>query len=281
MSEAGRLVLVATPIGNLGDVSERARRQLADADVVCCEDTRRTRELMSALGLAGRRLVSLHAHNEAARIPAVIDWVAAGRCVVLVSDAGTPGLSDPGQRLVAAVAGAGHDVTVVPGPNAALAALVVSGLPTDRFVFEGFLPRQGAERGRRLAALAAETRTVVLHEAPRRLAATLGELAGAAGAERPVVVARELTKRHEELWRGAVGDAAAAFAQRDVRGEVVVVLGGANARPAPADAEVAAALARRRAAGDSLRDAAGAVAAELGVSRRRAYQLGLAGSDAD
>ncbi|MGH9091216.1 MAG: 16S rRNA (cytidine(1402)-2'-O)-methyltransferase, partial [Acidimicrobiales bacterium] len=157
---AGRLVLVATPIGNLGDLSPRAAATLAEADVVCCEDTRRTRALLSASGVAaGRRLVSLHAHNEAARVPQVLDWVAAGRTVAVVTDAGTPAVSDPGARLVAAAAGRDLPVSVVPGPSSVLAALVVSGLPTERFCVEGFLPRKGADRGRRLAALAAEERT--------------------------------------------------------------------------------------------------------------------------
>lgn len=272
----GQLVLVATPIGNLGDLSPRAARILGEADVVCCEDTRRTRELLGHLGLRGRRLVSVHQHNEQARCAEVVAWVAAGRTVAVVSDAGMPGVSDPGQRLVAAVASAGLEVTVVPGPSAALGALVVSGLPTDRFSFEGFLPRQGAERRRRLDALAADTRTVVIHEAPGRLGATLADLVAACGPSRPVAVVRELTKLHEEVWRGDAAAAAASFAQRPVRGEVVVVVGGAPPASAPGDDAVAADVERRLRSGATLRDAAAATAAELRVSRRRAYQLGLA-----
>ena len=198
--------------------------------MVCCEDTRRTRALLTASGVPGAgRLVSLHEHNEAARIPEVLGWVAQGRTVAVVTDAGTPAVSDPGARLVAAAAGAGAPVTVVPGPSAVLAALVVSGLPTDRFCVEGFLPRKGAERRRRLEALVAERRTCVVLEAPGRLAATLGDLAAALG-DRPVAVVRELTKVHEEVWRGGLVEAAGHYGAVPVRGEVVVVVGGAPER---------------------------------------------------
>jgi len=276
----GRLVLVATPIGNLGDLAPRAVQVLADADVVCCEDTRRTRALLTAAGVAaGGRLVSVHAHNEADRVPQVLRWVADGRTVAVVTDAGTPGVSDPGARLVAAAAAAGLAVTAVPGPSSVVAALVLSGLPTDRFCVDGFLPRKGADRARRLAELATERRTTVLLEAPGRLAGTLADLAAALG-DRPVAVARELTKVHEEVWRGSVADAADEFGRRDadgdgIRGEVVVVVGGAPAPAPPDDDQVARAVADRLAAGDSPRSAAQAVAQELGVSRRMAYQLAI------
>jgi 16S rRNA (cytidine1402-2'-O)-methyltransferase len=276
LTPSGRVVLVATPIGNLGDLSPRAVAALDAADVVCCEDTRRTRALLSAAGVAGRgRLVSLHEHNEDARIPEVLGWVEEGRTVAVVTDAGTPAVSDPGERLVAAAARRGLTVTVVPGPSSVLAALVVSGLPTERFCVEGFLPRKGAERHRRVAALAAEERTAVVLEAPGRLAATLAELAAALG-ERPVAVVRELTKVHEEVWRGTLADAAAEFAAREVRGEVAVVVGGAPPPGPVPDERVAAAVAGRLAAGDSARAAADAVAAALGVGRRRAYQAAIA-----
>lgn len=273
---SGRLVLVATPIGNLGDLSPRGAQALAEADVVCCEDTRRTRALLSAVGVAaGRgRLVSLHEHNEAARTAQVLDWLGDGRTIAVVSDAGTPAVSDPGQRLVAAAVGSGFSVTVVPGPSAATAALVVSGLRTDRFCVEGFLPRRGAPRRSRLTALAREERTAVIFEAPGRLTSTLGELAQVCG-PRPVAVVRELTKVHEGVWRGSLADAAAAFAEREVRGEVVVVVGGAPAREAPTDEEVRDAVVARLAAGDTTRQAAEAVAAALAVPRRRAYELAL------
>ena len=275
MTAAGRLVLVATPIGNLGDLSTRARETLAHAALLCCEDTRRTRQLLTHAGISGRKLVSVHGHNEMARTEEVLTRLRAGDTVALVTDAGTPAVSDPGARLVSAAIRAGVEVTVVPGPNAALAALVVSGMATDRFCFEGFLPRRGADRRRRMAGLAADRRTVLLHETAPRLAATLAELAEACGADRKVAVARELTKLHEEVWRGRLGEAAAEFAARPVMGEIVVVLEGA---PAPADAdddEIRLALSERRRAGDTLRDAASAVSADLGLSRRRVYQLGL------
>ena len=272
---SGRLVFVGTPIGNLGDLSPRAAQVLADADVICCEDTRRTRALLASVGVGGRgRLVALYQHNESSKAPSVVAWVAGGRTVAVVTDAGMPGISDPGARLAAAAAAAGVPVSVVPGPTSVSAALVVSGLPTDRYCMEGFLPRKGAERRRRLAALADEERTVVLLEAPGRLAGTLNELASVCG-ERPVVVARELTKLHEELWRGLLPEAAAVFAEREVRGEVVVVLGGAVPPAAPAGDEVAAAVQRRLDAGDGPRQAAEWVARVLGVPRRQAYQLAI------
>jgi 16S rRNA (cytidine1402-2'-O)-methyltransferase len=268
--------MVATPIGNLGDLSRRAVEVLGHADVVCCEDTRRTRGLLTHAGISGRRLVSLHDHNETARLPELLALLGAGKTVAVVSDAGTPTVSDPGARLVAAAIAAGIAVTAVPGPSAALMALVVSGLPTDRFCFEGFLARRGSDRRRRLEALATEERTTLIHEAPGRLAATLSDLAAACGGERHVVVARELTKLHEEVWRGTLAQGAEEFAQREVRGEVVVVLAGADA-PGPADEEdIERALRRHVEAGASWRDAAGAVATELGMSRRTAYDLGLA-----
>ena len=276
MTAAGRLVLVATPIGNLGDLSPRARETLAAAEVVCCEDTRRTRQLLSYAGITGRELVSVHGHNEQSRIAEVVDHLAAGRTVALVSDAGMPALSDPGVRLVAAAARAGAEVTVVPVPNAALAALVVSGLPTDRFCFEGFLPRRGPERRRRMAALAEEQRTTLLHETAPRLAATLAELGAACGGDRRVVVARELTKLHEELWRGTLRQAAEEFAAREVRGEIVLVLDGADAPAEASDEDVVAVVRHHLQGGATVRDAAAGAAADLGVHRRRAYELALA-----
>ncbi|HMD45915.1 MAG TPA: 16S rRNA (cytidine(1402)-2'-O)-methyltransferase [Acidimicrobiales bacterium] len=274
---AGVLVLVATPIGNLGDLSRRAVEVLETADAVLCEDTRRTRALLSAAGVPGRgRLISLHEHNEAQRSGDVVARLAAGQTVAVVSDAGTPAVSDPGARVVAAAVAAGYVVTVVPGPSAALAALVVSGLPTDRFCVEGFVARRGAERTRRLAALAAEPRTTVLFEAPGRLAATLADLARVCGEGRPVAVARELTKVHEEVWRGTLGEAAAEFSGRDVRGEVVVVLGGAAEAPPASARDVSEAVAHQLAAGVRPAEAAANVAAALGVPRRRAYDAALA-----
>jgi 16S rRNA (cytidine1402-2'-O)-methyltransferase len=274
-------VLVATPIGNLGDLSPRARDVLATADLICCEDTRRTRALLSACGISakgptGDRLLSLHGHNEASRVDRVAAAVAGGATVAVVSDAGTPGVSDPGAWLAAQIAAAGGTVSTVPGPSSVLGALVVSGLPAERFCVEGFLPRKGPERRRRIGALMADARTTVVLEAPSRVAPTLAELA-AVDAERPAAVVRELTKVHEEVWRGALGEAAAVFAAREVRGEVVLVIGGAPAA-APADDEavegaVRAALDDDPTAGP--RQVAELVAAVLGVPRRRAYEAAL------
>jgi 16S rRNA (cytidine1402-2'-O)-methyltransferase len=193
--------------------------------------------------------------------------------VAVVSDAGMPGISDPGERLVAAAAAAGHTIEVVPGPSAAITALVASGLPAGRFVFEGFLPRKGSGRAERLAAVAAERRTVVLYEAPHRLARTLADLADACGGSRRVVVARELTKLHEELWRGPLEGAVRRVAEVEPRGEHVVVLDGAPPPAEVADGEIRAAVDRARAAGSSTRDAVAEVAAALGVARRRVYGL--------
>jgi 16S rRNA (cytidine1402-2'-O)-methyltransferase len=277
---AGRLWVVGTPIGNLGDQTPRATETLRSADVIYCEDTRRTRVLLSAVGVpAGGRLQSLHAHNEAGRVAQVLAHLAQGHEVALVTDAGMPGISDPGERVVAAATEAGYPVSCVPGPSAALAALVVSGLPTDRFCMEGFLPRRGADRRRRLEALAAEERTAVVFESPQRLAETLLDLRDACGGDRPAVVARELTKRYEEVWRGTLSEAVTAFAE-PVRGEVVLVLGGAPP-PAPAtEGDVAAAVRQRLEAGEGPRAAADAVAAALGVPRRQAYELAIAERDA-
>jgi 16S rRNA (cytidine1402-2'-O)-methyltransferase len=269
----GVLVLVGTPIGNLGDLSPRAVEALRAADALCCEDTRRTGRLLAHAGVPRLPLVVVNEHTEDREIPGVLARLARGERVALVSDAGMPAISDPGERLVARAVAAGHAVEVVPGPSAALAALVVSGLPAGRFVFEGFLPRKGAGRGERLAAVAGERRTTILYEAPHRLARTLADLAGACEPDRRVVVARELTKLHEELWRGTLAGAAAWAAEREPPGEMVLVLAAAPAPTPPTDADVIAALEAELAAGASARDAAKAVAARLDVPRRRAYDL--------
>ena len=286
MSEAGgrhrgRLVLVATPIGNLGDLSPRAREVLEAADLICCEDTRRTRALLSAMGISaggahGDRLLSLHGHNEWARVDRVQECVAGGGTVALVSDAGTPGISDPGTLLVSRLSEAGEEVSIVPGPTSVVAALVISGLPTDRFCVEGFLPRKGGERRDRVAALMADGRTTVLLEAPSRVAATLAELATVDAARR-VAVVRELTKVHEEVWRGTVGDAAEAFMARQVRGEVVVVIAGATPAGPPSDEAIDDAVRGRlhNGQGEGPRQIALVVAEELGVPRRTVYEAAL------
>jgi 16S rRNA (cytidine1402-2'-O)-methyltransferase len=266
-------VVVGTPIGNLGDLSPRAVDALRAADVIACEDTRHTRKLLTHAGITGPRLVAVHEHNEAEQAARVVEWVEAGKRVALVSDAGMPAVSDPGQRVVAAVAAAGLPVEVVPGPSAVLAALVASGLPTDRFAFEGFLPRKGRERSARLRAVAHDERTTVLYEAPHRVRATVADLADACGGERRVAIARELTKLHEEVWRGTLADAEAAVAEP--RGEYVVVLDGAPppSKAPKTDDDIVAALHARLDAGEDRKSAVAAVAEELGVPKRQVYEL--------
>jgi len=266
------LVLAATPIGNTADASPRLREQLETADVVAAEDTRRLRRLTDALGLRlSGRLVSYYDAVEQARIPGLLEELRGGRTVVLVTDAGMPLVSDPGFRLVAAAVAEGLPVTVVPGPSAALAALAVAGLPADRWCFEGFLPRRAGERRRRLAALADEQRTLVFFESPHRIAATLADIAAAFGADRSAVVCRELTKTHEEVRRGGLGELAE-WAEAGLRGEITVVVDGARpsqvqATPADLSEEVEALVA----AGTTRRDAVDAVAAEHGLARRVVY----------
>ncbi len=276
MTEAarvGRLILVGTPIGNLGDLTPRAVEALAAADLVCCEDTRRTGRLLQHAGVRAAALRVVNDHTEAGAIDDLLVRLGQGQRIVVVSDAGMPGISDPGERSVAAAVAAGFAVEVVPGPSAAITALVVSGLPAGRFVFEGFLPRKGSGRTERLAALAPERRTVVLYEAPHRVARTLADLAEACGSDRRVVLARELTKLHEEHWRGTLADAVAHVGEVAPRGEYVLVLDGAPAPVEVTDDAILAALASARSQGDSTRDAVTAVATELGIARRRVYAL--------
>jgi 16S rRNA (cytidine1402-2'-O)-methyltransferase len=265
----GQLVVVATPLGNLGDISRRALEVLASADVVYCEDTRHSNKLFSAYAIAVRsRLESLHEHNEASQCEAIIARVQSGQTVAIVSDAGTPGISDPGTRVVAAVAAAGLVVSTV------IAALSVSGLDTQRFVMEGFVPRKRGEREHLYEQWASETRTVIFYESPQRIATTLGELAQRFG-ERRAVVARELTKVHEELVRGTLRDVAQVFSTREALGEIVVVLEGAEPPSGVDDVTLRAALVDQLARGVSVRDAASLVAEELGASRRNAYRVAL------
>ncbi len=226
----GRLDVIATPIGNIGDLSPRARESLGAAALVLAEDTRRTSTLLAACGIS-RPLLSLHDHNEASRVDALVARLRRGETLALVSDAGTPLLSDPGFILVRAVAAAGFEVRSIAGPSAVTAALAVAGLPTDRFVFEGFLPARPGERSAALARLAQEPRTLVLFEAPHRIAATLQHLADAFGGDRNAVIARELTKLHECIYRGTLAQLAArAVADADIaRGEITLVIAGAAA----------------------------------------------------
>lgn len=272
---SGRLLIVATPIGNLGDLSPRAAEALAGADLIACEDTRRTRRLLTHAGITGRPLLAVHDQNEGERVPRVLGLLAQGQQVALVSDAGLPAVSDPGQHLVAEVIAAGYDVVVIPGPSAGVTALVGSGLPSARWVFEGFLPRKGAERLRRVVEVAAERRTVVLYEAPHRVRRTVDELAAACGPSRRVALARELTKIHEEMWRGTLADAVTHLAATEPRGEFTLVIEGAPEPPPAADDDIEEALRSRLQTGESRRSAVDAVAFELGLPRRRVYDVAL------
>jgi 16S rRNA (cytidine1402-2'-O)-methyltransferase len=270
---SGTLVLVSTPIGNLGDLAPRAIEALAGAALICCEDTRRTGKLLAHAGIRGVPMAVTNEHTEHGRIAEVLDLLAAGRTVAVVTDAGTPGISDPGERLVRAAIDAGHVVSAVPGPAAFTMALVVSGLPTSRFVMEGFLPRSGAERTRQLADVARETRTVVLYEAPHRVLRTITELREVCGPERPVVLARELTKLHEEVWHGCLADAVEHLVAREPRGEYVIVLGAAPAADPPDDDAIRAALLAALADGHTRSDAVATVVTSLGVAKRRVYDI--------
>jgi 16S rRNA (cytidine1402-2'-O)-methyltransferase len=224
----GRLTLVGTPIGNLADISDRARRALAAADVICAEDTRRTRRLLTAYDVHPPLLVSVRQHNEQRQAARVLRWLAEGRTVAYVTDAGMPVLSDPGERLVRAVIAAEGAVTVAPGPDAATSALLLSGLSMARWCFEGFLPVKGRARQQRLAALAAEPRTTVLFEAPHRLQRTVTELAAVVGPQRPVAIVNDVSKRYERRWRGQIEAVRAELDTIEPRGEFVVVLAGAT-----------------------------------------------------
>ncbi|MGH2653830.1 MAG: 16S rRNA (cytidine(1402)-2'-O)-methyltransferase [Actinomycetota bacterium] len=269
----GTLWLVGTPIGNLGDASERAARTLGAVDVIACEDTRRTRKLLSHLGVSGRRLVSFNEGNERRQVPFLLGHLRAGRDVAVVSDAGMPGLSDPGYRLVVACAAEDIPVDVVPGPSAAIAALVISGLPAARFAFEGFLPRKSGERRARLSSLAEDPRTVVVFESPRRLRALLADALAALGDRRAVVV-RELTKVHQEVLRARLSELPSRLAD-EVLGEVVVVMEGA-APPPGADIDALGDRVEELTAGGlSRKEAAARVAQEVGVSKRALYEASL------
>lgn len=272
----GRVVLVGAPLGNPGDASPRLRETLASADVVAAEDTRRLARLAGDLGVQMTgRTVSYFEGNERRRTPELVAAARDGAVVALVTDGGMPSVSDPGYRLVTAAYEAGVEVAVVPGPSAVTTALAVSGLPCDRFCFEGFPPRRAAARRQHLAALAAEQRTLVFFEAPHRLAATLADLAAAFGADRPAVACRELTKRFEEIRRGSLGELAGWAAEQRARGEITLVVAGspAEVREPPDEEVLRAAVATRVAVGSSHRDAVAAVAREYGVSRRELYEL--------
>lgn len=272
---SGQLILVGTPIGNLADASPRMREAVLAADLVAAEDTRRFRALCDRLDLQpDAKVLSVHDHNEEARAGELADAVAAGQTVVLVSDAGMPAVSDPGYRVVKEVAGRGLAVTSVPGASAAVTALAVSGLPSDRWAFEGFLPRKPGERRRLLESLASERRTLVFYESPHRVGDALADMVAACGTDRPAVVCRELTKLHEEVLRGTLGELARTAAD-GLRGEICIVLAPGEAPQAPAPEAVVPEVARLTADGVRAKEAAARVAAAHGLRTREVYEAYL------
>ena len=271
---AGTLYVVATPLGNLGDLTPRAAELLRSVTVVAAEDTRRTRGLLAHLG-ASPRLLSFHGHSGPGRLETLLDILADGRDVAIVSDAGTPVVSDPGADLVSAVRAAGHAVVPIPGVSAVATALSVCGFPGDRYLFLGFVPRKGAERQRLLARAAAEEWAVVFFEAPTRLAALLADLAGLCGPAREAAVARELTKMHEEIRRGTLEELRAHYAASEARGEITVVLAGTGSPEEPPDrtAEAAGVASELLADGHTRRDVVEHLISRLGLGRNDAYRM--------
>ncbi len=270
---SGRLLVCGTPIGNLGDVSKRLGVSLEEADVVYAEDTRRSTVLLAELGIS-KPVRSYFAGNEEERAAELGRHLAEGRTVALLTDAGMPAISDPGLSAVRAARRVGAEVAVVPGPSAVTAALAVSGLPSERFVFEGFLPRRGSTRAARLGALAGEERTVVLFSATRRVLADLGDLAAALGPDRRLAVCRELTKRHEEVWWGTLGEAVDRLTEAERRGEFTIVIEGGPPSDPPLQAAVEAVL-ERVGGGEPMASAVRAVAADMGIRRGRLYEAVL------
>ncbi|HEX8099167.1 MAG TPA: 16S rRNA (cytidine(1402)-2'-O)-methyltransferase [Actinomycetota bacterium] len=269
---SGTLFVVGTPIGNLEDITDRARRVLASVDLIAAEDTRRTGRLLKHLGIKAP-LVSFFEGNETQRVPELIRSLRDGADVAVVSDAGMPSVSDPGYRLVAACVDEGIAVDVAPGPSAVTAALVISGLPTDRFVFEGFLPRSGRAREERLAAMVTEPRTIVLFESANRLDATLEHLRERCGAKRRIAVVRELTKQHQEVARGSIGEVSEKLGDRSLKGEIVLVIDGAPSGLEAGDEEKAVETAERLVSQGARKREAARRAAELtGVAANRIYE---------
>ncbi|MFE4836100.1 16S rRNA (cytidine(1402)-2'-O)-methyltransferase [Arthrobacter sp. NPDC056691] len=273
----GRIVLAATPIGNVGDASARLVELLATADIVAAEDTRRLHRLVQSLNVAvSGRIISYHEHNEATKTAELLEQVRSGKTLVMVTDAGMPAVSDPGFRLVEGAVAAGLKVTAVPGPSAVLTALALSGLPTDRFCFEGFLPRKAGERASRLGDLDAERRTMVFFEAPHRLEAMLRALHERFGPDRRAAVCRELTKTYEEVLRGSLRDMLQWAEANEVRGEIAVVVAGAPERAPGSPEDGVAAVNELVAKGVRLKEAVAAVAEETRVSKRELYSAVLA-----
>jgi 16S rRNA (cytidine1402-2'-O)-methyltransferase len=268
---SGRLILCATPIGNLEDITQRALRVLGSADVIACEDTRRTRKLLSHFSIHARDLVSYREGNERRAATDLVERIERGKTVVLVSDAGMPGISDPGYRLVRACIEADLTIEVVPGPTASVAALVLSGLPPGRFVFEGFLPRKTGDRKRRAAELAPETRTLVIYESPHRLEASVADLIEVLG-DRPAALVRELTKVHEEVRRGSLTEILDSIRESPPKGEIVLVVGGSVHDRAVASGEELARSARELMdSGVDRGEALSRVAKQAGVPRRKVF----------
>ncbi len=274
-SKSGTLYVVGTPIGNLEDMTFRAVRILQTVDLIAAEDTRHTGKLLQHFQVTAPQL-SYHEHNSNSRIPELLDQLSRGKAIALVTDAGMPGISDPGYELVLACVEAGIIVVPIPGPCAAITALSAAGLPTEQFVFEGFLPAKGQDRRDRMAAIQTEFRTLILYEAPHRLRRTLQDLAEVLGTDRKLVLARELTKLHEEFWRGKIGDALAHYSEREPQGEYTLVVDGLSpVKPQMSEAELKAELQQLMAQGISRSQASRQVAKATSVSRRQIYQLAL------
>ncbi len=274
--KSGILYVVGTPIGNLEDMSFRAVRILKEADAIAAEDTRHTGKLLHHFQIKTPQ-ISYHEHNQQQRIPEILERLRQGAAIALVTDAGMPGISDPGCELVQACVKNGIAVVPIPGPSASITALSAAGLPTDRFVFEGFLPAKGKDRRRRLEVLQSESRTLILYEAPHRLRETLQDLTNVFGGDRPIVLARELTKLHEEFWRGTIEEAIAHYSGREPQGEFTLIVGGSPEPEAPILSEEAikAELTNLLKQGISRSDASRQLAQQISLPRRQIYQLAL------
>ena len=270
------LWLVATPIGNLEDIAPRAGHVLRTASMILCEDTRHSGSLLKRLGVSGARLVVANDHTEHDAAAVMLEALASGAVVAVITDAGSPGVSDPGERLVRAAVEAGHPVHAVPGPAAFVMAATISGLPTQRIAFDGFLPRGGAERRNAVTEIVHERRTTVIYEAPHRLVRTVEDLRAACGDGRMVAIARELTKMHETIWRGTLAEAAEFVSANEPRGEYAIVIAPAGDDAAEVtDESIAEELRSRVAAGVSRRDAVDEVTTALGVPRKRVYAISV------
>ena len=274
MSETkeGFLFLVSTPIGNLSDLSKRAIETLEAADLIACEDTRRTGQLLKFIGVENKKLIRVDEHTEFKSKSQIVENIKNGLTVALVSDAGTPGISDPGEELVKTVIENNCNVSVIPGASSVIAALVVSGVSMKRWVMEGFIPRKGKDREEILKELAVEERTIILFESPKRLPETLKDLCQHLGEDRLVAVVRELTKIHEEVWRGSLKRAVEHYGS-PTKGEVVIVVEGSNYESTIPDEHILKVLRDAKNSGLSAKDASSQIAGQLGVSRRRVYKL--------